>query len=491
LLNKIFSNQRRAFLGISLLSFGVFLDYTVVNVALPVIQQTLHSDLDHLQWVMNIYFLALCILATILGRCGDIYGRRRLFYWGSALFAIASIIAGFAPNMICLILGRLLQGVGAALVLPLGPSLLPDAFPEKDRAKAIAYLGSIGGAALALGPVIGGFIVTYWGWRWIFFINIPLVISGFLFCFGSIKESTIATIKPSLDWQGMLWLTLTMSGIVFSLIHAASNGWLNSVTLISLSIGLISSILLFRVERRQPDPLIDFNDFSKLLFYAGAALGFLSGALSSVSLFFNPLYLQLIKHQSPQWAGLTLFAIPAAVILAAFAVGRLIQVFGMINTILIGLGMGLVGTALHAFFNVHSSLIFILLGFICLGVMWAMGNTVSIIASQTAVGISRASVATGTVVTLFNMGGSIGLALGVFIYHIFALRTLAQVNFGQNLIPLITNPTQILHADISNVSHELFNQAFMNGFSASMWFLWGSILLIFLTIIIAKRKEHL
>ncbi len=171
--------------------------------------------------------------------------------------------------------------------------------------------------------------------------------------------------------------------------------------------------------------------------------------------------------------------------------GRLIQVFGMINTILIGLGMGLVGTALHAFFNVHSSLIFILLGFICLGVMWAMGNTVSIIASQTAVGISRASVATGTVVTLFNMGGSIGLALGVFIYHIFALRTLAQVNFGQNLIPLITNPTQILHADISNVSHELFNQAFMNGFSASMWFLWGSILLIFLTIIIAKRKEHL
>lgn len=135
----------RAFIGICLLSFGCYLDYTVVNVALPTIQQQLQASLTSLQWVMNIYFLVLCILATIMGRCGDLYGRRRLFYIGVGIFAAASFLAGFATHINGLIFGRLLQGVGAAIVLPLGPSLIPSIFPENQQGKAIGWLGSLGG----------------------------------------------------------------------------------------------------------------------------------------------------------------------------------------------------------------------------------------------------------------------------------------------------------------------------------------------------------
>ena len=142
-----YSNKWVAFIGIALLSFGCYLDYTVVNVALPTIQKELQANLTQLQWIMNIYFLALCILATIMGRCGDLFGRRRVLYTGVNIFAVASLIAGLSANIEWLIFGRFLQGIGAAIVFPLGPSLLPEAFPETERGKAIAWLGSLGGVS--------------------------------------------------------------------------------------------------------------------------------------------------------------------------------------------------------------------------------------------------------------------------------------------------------------------------------------------------------
>lgn len=136
-----YSHKWWAFIGIVLLSFACYLDYTVVNVALPTVQKELQADLTQLQWVMNTYFLALCMLATIMGRCGDLYGRRRVFYIGVNIFVIASLIAGFSTTINWLNFARFLQGVGAAIVLPLGPSLLPEAFPENERAKTIAWFG--------------------------------------------------------------------------------------------------------------------------------------------------------------------------------------------------------------------------------------------------------------------------------------------------------------------------------------------------------------
>jgi MFS family permease len=241
-------------------------------------------------------FLSALYFSNNNGALRDLYGRRRVFYIGINIFAIASLIAGISANIEWLIFGRFLQGIGAAIVFPLGPSLLPEAFPEKERGKAIAWLGSLGGIALALGPMLGGIIVAYWGWRWIFFINIPVILLGYLFSFKHVKESAAKHITRELDWLGMLFLALTMAGIVMSLINSQTSGWLDTLTLTYLVVGIVSSLLLFKVERNNINPLIDFRDFSNLMFYAGAVLCFLAGVLSAVALFFDPLYLQVIRQ---------------------------------------------------------------------------------------------------------------------------------------------------------------------------------------------------
>jgi len=475
------SNKWFAFIGITLLSFGCYLDYTIVNIALPTIQQELQTNLTSLQWVMNIYFLALCILATIMGRCGDLYGRRRCFYWGVIIFIIASVIAGLASNIGWLIFGRLIQGIGAAIVFPLGPSLLPESFPVKERGKAIAWLGSTGGVALALGPVLGGVILTHWGWRWIFFINVPIALIGFLFCYKSVKESVVVQINSSLDWKGMLLLALTMGGIVLSLIHSQNSGWKDPITLGFLATGFIACLCLIKVERNQKDPLIDINDFSNILFYAGAVLCFLAGVLSAVALFFDPLYLQIIRGQSAQLSGLVLFIIPVAVFGVAFLVNGLINYLGIVNTILFALFIAAISGLLQIFFTSNTPLYYVALSFACLGIMWAMGNTVSIIAAQTAVGSSRHSVATGTMVTMFNMGGSIGLAAAVVIYNFVTSQSLNTIfNAPQQVLNmaqyqvlknLISNPAESLQTSMSSGVHHFFNVAFMEGFAGTMFFL--------------------
>ncbi len=474
-MSNSYARKWPAFIGIVLLSFGCYLDYTVVNIALPTIQRELQADLTQLQWVMNIYFLALCILATIMGQCGDLYGRRRMFFLGVLIFAVASLLAGFASNMHWLILGRLLQGVGAAIVFPLGPSLLPEAFPENERSKAIAWFGSLGGVSLALGPVLGGLIVSHYGWRWIFFINIPIIVLGFLFCIGSVKESTTFSDKLKLDYKGMLALAVTMGGIVMSLLHSASAGWANAITLSYLLIGILAGVVLFKVEKNTENPVIDFNDFKNLMFYSGSVLIFLSGVLSAVVLFFDPLFLQIIRGESVQLSGLMLFTIPATVLCVAIFVSWLIHKIGVVNTLILGLPCGIIACVLHAVFSETISLIYVIIAFIGLGVMWAIGNTASIIAAQMAVSPERKSVATGTIVTLFNIGGSIGLAVAIAIYHAGATRALKQQigSLGADSIEkikqFISSPADLLQGHISFVLHAVFNLAFLQGFAAVMW----------------------
>lgn len=493
-LNSKYADKWLAFTGIALLSFGPYLDYTVVNIALPTIQQALKTNLLSLQWVMNIYFLALCILATIMGRFGDLYGRRRCFYIGTVIFAVASLIAGFSSSIHWLILGRLLQGVGAALVFPLGPSLLPQAFPEQEQSKAIAWLGSLGGVALALGPILGGFIVTYWGWRWIFFINIPIILLGYLFSLKTVKESPKAKEHPALDIKGMLLLALTLSGIVLSLISSQSSGWLQVNTMIYLVVGLLALGLLIKVEKKQHAPLLEFKDFSNLLFFSGAILCFMAGVLSSVTLFFDPLYLQIIKNQSPQLAGLTLFIIPVAVFVMAFIVDRLILHLNIINTVLLGLILACIASLLQIFFNFDSALIYIIIAFFCLGSVWAMGNTVSIIAAQKAVSENRKSLATGTIVTMFNIGGSIGLALAIVVYHSFSINILQRKKIDtvlefQYLKELISNPSHSLQLTMNSSMRYLVHDIFMHGFKSVMWFLLILSCAAFLSVLIWKLKS--
>lgn len=492
-----YQNKWNAFIGIALLSFGCYLDYTVVNVALPTIQEELHASLVSIQWVMNIYFLALCVLATVMGGLGDLYGRRRCLYLGGGIFIIASIIAGMATQIHWLILGRLFQGVGAAIIFPLGLSLLPQFFPEKEQGKALAWFGSIGGIGLALGPLLGGLIVTYFGWKWIFFINIPICLLGYAFCFKSVSESPKNSQKVSLDIKGMFLLAFSMAGLVLGLIYTQNYGWAAPITLTCFAVAVVTGIFLVKTENKHSNPLIDFKDYSNLLFLAGAILCLLAGILSAVTLFFDPQYLQIIKSQSAKLSGFILFAIPVSVFLMAFFVGKLIQCVGLLHTIMVGLFLACFSILLQVFFAGGTSIIYIIFAFICLGCMWAMGNTASMIAAQKAVGPERASVATGSLVTLFNIGGSIGLTLAIVIYNFVTHHYLYSLTVSNangidesqisSLKDFIANPVHSLQLSEHSSTHQLFNTIFMKGFTGVMTFLLISSLIAF-TVICRSRK---
>jgi predicted MFS family arabinose efflux permease len=201
---------------------------------------------------------------------------------------------------------------------------------------------------------------------------------------------------------------------------------------------LVSAPIFIMVERKQKNPCFDLKDFTNLLFFAGAMLCFLAGVLSSVALFFDTLYLHTLKEMSAETSGIVLFAIPLSVFLVSFLINKLINCFGIINCVLIGLALACMAAFMQLFFSADTSLAYILFSFVCLGSIWSFGNSVSMIAAQTAVGSERAGAAMGTMVTMFNIGGSIGITIAVVIFDWLT---------GSN------------------------NDLFINGFSGIMWFL--------------------
>ncbi len=212
---------------------------------------------------------------------------------------------------------------------------------------------------------------------------------------------------------------------------------------------IVSTPIFIMVERKQTNPCFNLQDFTKLLFFAGAMLCFLAGVLSSVALFFDTLYLHTLKEMSAKMSGIVLFAIPMSVFLASFLINKLTDCFGIINCVLIGLAFACLAALMQLFFSAETSLAYILFSFVCLGGIWAFGNSVSIIAAQAAVESERAGAATGTIVTMFNIGGSIGITIAVVIFD--------WLTGGDNGL-------------------------FINGFSGIMWFLLIISTVILLTI---------
>ena len=213
-----------ALTGISILSFIVFLDFTIVNTILPGIQRDLHATVDELQMVMNAFFLMLTVFMVTMGRVGDIYGRRRVLYAGVIVFAAASIIAGTAGTAEILIACRFVQGIAGAILLTCGVALVEHHFPEPERGRAVAVFMSITGFGMAAGPVIGGLLMSALSWRWAFYVNVPIVVLGFLVALGSVQE-TPRQEDQKIDWLGLALLTPGMTALVTAIMKGNEWGW--------------------------------------------------------------------------------------------------------------------------------------------------------------------------------------------------------------------------------------------------------------------------
>jgi EmrB/QacA subfamily drug resistance transporter len=329
-----------------------FIDGTVVNVALAALQADLRATVADVQWVVEAYALSLAALLLTGGSLGDLYGRRRVFTIGVALFAAASVCCGFAADIRQLILARGLQGVGAALLVPGSLALISASFPPEQRGRAIGIWSGFTAITAAIGPVLGGWIIESASWRWVFFLNVPLALLVIALSLWRVPESSAEDDQRRLDLPGALLASVGLTGIVFALVEF-SNGH-PAVPAAGIT-GLAACIVFPFAEARSPAPMVPLALFRSRDFSGANLLTlFLYTALSG-TLFFFPLALIQIHGYSPTQAGAALLPF----ILLMFALsgwsGGLVQRVGARKPLVIGPLIAAFGFALFSRASVMSS----------------------------------------------------------------------------------------------------------------------------------------
>ena len=260
-------------LAITVLGAGIAaLDATVVNIALPTIGRDFHTGIAALQWVMNGYVLTLTAFLLIGGSLGDRFGRRKVYLTGAVWFALASAACGFAPSVLFLIMTRVLQGVGAALLTPGSLAILEASFRPADRARAIGAWSGLGGVAVAAGPLVGGYLIAVASWRWIFFINVPIAALVVVLGGRHVPESHDPSATGKIDYLGAVTVAVFLSGITFAFIEAPVLGWSSPTVLTMTSLGVAGLAAFLAREWRAASPMLPLSIFAERQFAATNAV---------------------------------------------------------------------------------------------------------------------------------------------------------------------------------------------------------------------------
>jgi EmrB/QacA subfamily drug resistance transporter len=293
------------------------LDATVVNIALPTIGRDFDTGIAALQWVMNGYTLTLAAFLLVGGSLGDRFGRRKVFLIGIVWFALASAACGLAPGAGFLIVTRLLQGVGAALLTPGSLAILEASFVPADRARAIGAWSGLSGVAVAAGPLVGGYLISAASWRWIFFINVPIAAGVVAFGARHVPESRDPNVTGAIDYAGALALVVFLTGITFAFIEAPVLGWSSPAVLAMALAGVVGLAAFLVRERTAAAPMLPLSVFAAKQFTATNAVTFLVYAALTGATFLLPVVLQVVWDYTPLASGLAL--LPLTVIMLALS----------------------------------------------------------------------------------------------------------------------------------------------------------------------------
>jgi EmrB/QacA subfamily drug resistance transporter len=391
--------------------FMIMLDNTVVNVALPSIQRDLGASISGLEWTINGYTLSFAVLLATGGRLGDIFGRRRMFLAGVVVFALSSATAGFAAGETDLVVSRVVQGVGAALMMPGTLSIITDAFPAHERGKAMGTWAGVSALALAVGPVLGGFLTEHVSWRAIFYLNIPVAIGAVTATLFAVRESRDTTVGREVDYLGVATLTAALTPLVLALVEGNSWGWGSPAIVALLAGAILGAIAFVAIELRVKAPMVEFRFFADRNFLGAVVVALtISFAMLGV-FFFLALYMQDILRYSPLEAGVRFLPSTLMIVGVAPIAGRLADRFG--PRWLIVAGLTILTLSLYSFTGiaVDSSYLDLLPGFMLLGIGIALTMSPMTSAAMNAVAVEKAGIASG-VLSMFRMvGGSLGVAV--------------------------------------------------------------------------------
>jgi EmrB/QacA subfamily drug resistance transporter len=401
----------RTLIAISVATFMLLLDVTVVNVALPEIQRDLGASFEDLQWVIDAYALTLAATMLIFGSLSDRFGRRLLFTFGLAAFSVASLACGLAGDPLILNVFRGIQGLGGAAMLATSLALLAAAYEGRQRATALAVWGATTAAAVALGPLIGGAVIEALSWEWIFFINVPIGLITAALVARGVPESRdpAATRRP--DFGGLVTLAAAMSMLIVALFRGNEEGW-GSALILGLFAGAAVLLAGFvAIERRTEQPLLDLGLFRKPSTW-GASLAILATAISVFAMLtYLVFYIQNGLGYDALETGLRLFPLTVASFFAAAIAGRLTDRVPVRALLAFGLAAAGVGLLLNRQVEVGSEWTVLLAGGIFIGIGAGAVNPSVAAAALGTVPVAKSGMASGLNSTFRLLGVAVGVAM--------------------------------------------------------------------------------
>jgi EmrB/QacA subfamily drug resistance transporter len=391
--------------------FMVMLDNTVVNVALPSIQRELGAKVSGLALVLDAYILVFASLLLTAGSLGDRFGRRRVFRTGLVVFTAASALCGLAPSLPALVTARALQAVGAAALLPGSLALLTAAFPDpRERVQAIGLWSGVSAMALAAGPVVGGLLTDALGWRWVFYVNLPVGVAAVVVAGRVVAESRNPA-ASRLDLPGLVLGSLGLGAVTLGLIESDQRGWGSPEIVGLLAAGMLLLAAFAVTEARRDDPMVSPRFFRDRAFSAANTVVLLAGFALLGFVFFNTLYFQAVQGWSPLQAGLRSLPNTLAVVVCAPLAGRLASRYGY--RVPVAAGLLLAAAALWALMGIEVGTPYSELWWKLAMLGAGLGLSIS---PATAAGVaampgSQAGVASAVIQTSRQVGGAIGVAV--------------------------------------------------------------------------------
>ena len=345
------SAKGRWVIAATVLGSGIaMLDATVVGIALPSIDRTFHGNVGTLQWVVTGYSLTLAAFLLLGGSLGDRDGRKRIFSIGIVWFAIASAVCGIAPTSLVLIVARVAQGVGGALLTPGSLAIIQASFREEDRSRAIGAWSGLGGVASAAGPLVGGYLLDVASWRWVFFINLPVAAFVLVVTARHVPESRDPSAAGKVDSTGAALAVLFLAGLTYGLIEGPTRGWTDPLVLGALVLAAVAGPAFLVLEHRRAHPMLPLDLFRSRHFTGANAVTFaVYGALGG-TLFLLPIELQVVAGYSPLESGLALLPVTVVMLLFSARSGQLSARIGprlqmSLGPVLVGAGLALLARA--------------------------------------------------------------------------------------------------------------------------------------------------
>lgn len=404
------------FIGLVLAMFMGALDATIVNIALPDIMEDLHTGLTDTSWVATIYVLAMAVFIITVSKLADIYGRKLVMLMGVLIFGIFSFACMMAGSLSMLIVFRLFQGIGGAILTPIVLPMGIELFGKQNTSRITAIMGAFSALAAAGGPVIGGLIIQWTTYHWIFGINVPIAILAFLMILFGTKESYDQTISKNIDWLGMIFLTCTLGGLAFGLLEGREYGWTSQIIISSFVISVVGLFFLILVERKVKSPIIELSLFKENTFTSSSIIYMVFGlAIIIPSLILN-YFLQNVRGYSALHSAYLIIPVSLAIVIGMPLATKMYQKISARLLISIGLIITSAGLFMLSLIKYDTSQSII----ICCNIIIGLGlgfMAMAVTSSVKYLPVNKTGIGSGIVNASRYIGQAVGMALLVTILN--------------------------------------------------------------------------